>query len=252
MAFEAKVAAAGIEAELRAQGTPERAAGEKRYLKSELEHLGAGVGQIRARVRALTSRHRDLSHTELVALVEALWSRPVHECRLAAALTLDAKASLLGARDLPLLEQLVRQSKTWALVDVLAVNVTGAIVLSEPSAAAGLDRWARDDDFWLRRAALLAMLKPLREGAPLDRFGRWADSMLDERELFIRKAIGWVLRETGKRRGDEVFAWLAPRTDRASGVTMREAVKYLRPAQRDELLAAYRERRPAAGPRPGL
>ena len=70
--------------------------------------------------------------------------------------------------------------------------------------------------------------------------------MLDEKEFFIRKAIGWVLREVGKKRPAEVVAWLAPRTGRASGVTMREAVKYLPEADRDRLMAAYRERRPAA------
>ena len=57
--------------------------------------------------------------------------------------------------------------------------------------------------------------------------------MLEEKEFFIRKAIGWVLREAGKRRPDEVAAWLAPRTGRASGVTMREAVKYLPAADRE-------------------
>src|SRR5574338_241805 len=72
-----------------------------------------------------------------------------------------------------------------------------------------------------------------------------ADAMLDEREFFIRKAIGWVLRDVGKRRPAEVAAWLAPRTHRASGVTMREAVRYLPEAERDRLMAAYRERRPA-------
>jgi 3-methyladenine DNA glycosylase AlkD len=71
--------------------------------------------------------------------------------------------------------------------------------------------------------------------------------MLDEKEFFIRKAIGWVLREVGKRRPDEVVAWLAPRTHRASGVTMREAVRYLPPAARDRLMAAHQEKRPAAG-----
>ena len=68
--------------------------------------------------------------------------------------------------------------------------------------------------------------------------------MLEEREFFIRKAIGWVLREVSKSRPDEVLAWIAPRTGRASGVTMREVVKYLRgPA--GELMSAYRARRPA-------
>jgi 3-methyladenine DNA glycosylase AlkD len=94
---------------------------------------------------------------------------------------------------------------------------------------------------------MLALLVPLRRGAgDFERFARYADQLLDEREFFIRKAIGWVLRETGKRRPDLVAAWLAPRTGRASGVTVREAVKPLPPAQREELLAAYRARRPRA------
>jgi 3-methyladenine DNA glycosylase AlkD len=62
--------------------------------------------------------------------------------------------------------------------------------------------------------------------------------MLEEKEFFIRKAIGWVLRETSKRRPDEVYAWLLPRGARASGVTLREAVKYLSSAQRSAILDA--------------
>jgi 3-methyladenine DNA glycosylase AlkD len=107
-----------------------------------------------------------------------------------------------------------------------------------------LDRWARDDDFWVRRASLLAELAPLKHGAPFEPFARRADALLEEREFFIRKAIGWVLRDTAKRRADEVFAWLAPRTDRVSGVTIREAVKYLDERRASRLMAAYRAGRP--------
>jgi hypothetical protein len=66
------------------------------------------------------------------------------------------------------------------------------------------------------------------------------------REFFIRKAIGWVLREAGKRRPGEVVTWLEPRVHRASGVTMREAVKYLSASDRERLLTAYREGRPGS------
>jgi 3-methyladenine DNA glycosylase AlkD len=55
--------------------------------------------------------------------------------------------------------------------------------------------------------------------------------MLDEREFFIRKAIGWVLRDTARERPDLVYQWILPRAERASGVTLREAVKRLSPAQ---------------------
>jgi 3-methyladenine DNA glycosylase AlkD len=62
--------------------------------------------------------------------------------------------------------------------------------------------------------------------------------MLDDREFFIRKAIGWVLRDTAKTRPDLVYRWLLPRASRASGVTIREAVKPLSTLQREAVLEA--------------
>jgi 3-methyladenine DNA glycosylase AlkD len=103
-----------------------------------------------------------------------------------------------------------------------------------------LDRWACDDDFWLRRSALLALLLPLRRGeGDFGRFGRYADAMLEEKEFFIRKAIGWVLRETAKKKPARVVRWLLPRAARASGLTVREASKPLPLADRARLLAAH-------------
>ncbi len=234
--------AAAIEDELRAAGTPERAAGEKAYLKSDLDFLGVTVGQIRTAVRRVAP---SLDRAGLLAVVDELWTGPVFDRRLAAALLLDARADLLEPSDLALLERLLRASHTWALVDVLAGDVAGALLVRHPEAVDELDRWAADDDFWVRRSALLALRAPMKRGLPLDRFLRYADAMLDEKEFFVRKAIGWVLREEGKRRPDEVVAWLAPRTHRASGVTMREAVKYLSPEDREVLMAA------SPGPSPG-
>ena len=106
-----------------------------------------------------------------------------------------------------------------------------------------VDRWARDEDPWLRRSAMLALLLPLRRGeGDFERFARYADSMLEEREPFIRKAIGWVLRETAKKRPGLVHEWLLPRAARASGLTVREAVKPLPEDEREEIMAAHRDR----------
>jgi 3-methyladenine DNA glycosylase AlkD len=222
-----------IEERLRAEGTPERAEKEKAYLKSSLDFLGATVWQSRREAKPVAKELE--SHDDLVALVQALWAKPVHERRAVAAFLLEAHVDLLSPSDLPLIERLVRESKTWALVDVLAGDVLGKLLLQHPEAAPQLDAWAADDDFWVRRSALLSQLEPLKEGAPFDQFFGYADSMLDEKEFFIRKAIGWVLRDSSKKRPDEVFEWLLPRAERASGVTMREAVKYLSPEQRAAL-----------------
>jgi 3-methyladenine DNA glycosylase AlkD len=244
MALDAVAAADRLEAELRRIGTPERAAAEQRYLKSDLTFLGATVWQTRDVVAAF-SRSVDLSHDELAALVEALWRSPTFERRMAATILLERHPRRLGPADLALLERLIRESRTWALVDGLAADVVGGIRRADPSVEPALDRWAADPDFWVRRASLLAELRAGKAGADLAPFLRRADAMLDEKEFFIRKAIGWVLREVGKKRPDEVVDWLAPRTGRASGVTMREAVRHLPAPDAERLMKAYRERRPA-------
>jgi 3-methyladenine DNA glycosylase AlkD len=232
-----------LDAELRAAGTPERAEQEKRYLKSELEHYGTSVPATRRVVKAALAG-RALGHDDVVGLVERLWERHVHECRAAAVEVLELSVDSLRAGDLPLLERLLRESRTWALVDGLAASVVGPLVERFPALGAELDRWAEDGDFWIRRSALLANLVSLREGrGDFDRFSRYADAMLEEREFFIRKAIGWVLRDTSRKRPQLVYEWLRPRAGRASGVTVREAVKHLSEALREEILTAYRGRR---------
>lgn len=235
-----------LERAIAAVGTPERATKEKRYLKSDLTFLGATVWQIRAEVKAAVRAAPAPDHDQLLALVEELWARPVFERRMAASVLLEMRTDLLSASDLARVERLLRESLTWALVDGLAVDVVGAVLAADPDGTvAVMDQWSTDEDFWIRRAALLAWLRPLRHGAGLDRFLSYADAMLDEKEFFIRKAIGWVLREVGKRRPEEVSSWLGPRTHRASGVTMREATKYLSGADRERLLDAYRRHVPA-------
>ena len=237
--------AASWERALRDLGSASRAAAEKAYLKSDLEFAGTGVPPIRALVTAWCKARPGLAHDELTSLVEALWESPLYECRQAAVILLERSAMLLGPADLPLLEHLLRTSRTWALVDGLAVNVAGGLAERFPQVGGVLDRWAGDDDFWLRRSALLALLRPLRAGGgDFERFARYAGAMLTEREFFIRKAIGWVLREVGKRRPGLVAGWLGPRVHQASGVTVREAVKPLPAPIRAALLAGYRDKVP--------
>ena len=235
--------AAEIEQRLREAGNPDRAVAERAYLKSSMEFAGVGLPGLRRIVRALLPRRPTMARDDLLAVVTELWPRPLFECRLAASMLLGDHAEALIPADAALLERLIRESGTWALVDELAPVVMGGLVERYPELTAVLDRWAADEDFWVQRAALLSLLRPLRRGeGDFDRFARYAGMMLAEREFFIRKAIGWVLRDTGRRRPDLVAAWLEPRIAQVSGVTLREAVKPLPPETAARLLAAYRAR----------
>ncbi len=225
-----------IEAELKRLGTPERAADEKQYLKSDLTFYGVTLGEMR-RLAKEVSKSAELDHDGVVALAEELWSKPVFERRMMAVVLLELHARDLRPPDLRLIERLTRESKTWALVDGLTGDVVSTMALHYPIRRT-LDRWAKDEDFWIRRSSLLAELKPLKAGALFEPFAKRADDMLEETEFFIRKAIGWVLREMSKKRPDEVYEWIAPRAHRTSGVTMREVVRYLEPRQAERLMSA--------------
>jgi 3-methyladenine DNA glycosylase AlkD len=234
------------EAEARTLAVPGRAEQEHAYLKSDLEFIGMRVPDVRKLVKHHLAATEDLDHDRLIAIVEALWDSDIYERRAAAVEALGARPKLVEAGDFPLIERMLRESGTWALVDGLAAETVGRLREADADVRAELDRWATDDDFWIRRSALLAHLGALRGGeGDFDTFARYADAMLDEREFFIRKAIGWVLRETARKREQLVVDWIAPRTGRASGVTMREVTRHLPKETADWLMTAYRERRPA-------
>ncbi|WP_181272674.1 DNA alkylation repair protein [Brevibacterium oceani] len=227
-----------IERELRARGTRERAEKERAYLKSEIDHYGVSVPDTRSVVRAAL-HGAELGRDEAIDLARELWIVPVHELRAAATMLLIRTQDRLGAGDADFIEGFLRESRTWALVDPLAGDLVGPLSERDSGFDSVLKRWAVDEDFWIRRSALLAHLRPLRQGCgDFDRFARFADEMLEEKEFFIRKAIGWVLRDTAKKRPDLVFEWILPRAHRASGVTIREAVKPLSPEQREAVRAA--------------
>lgn len=234
--------AAALEARLGPLGTASRAAGAKAYLKSGLTFIGIDTPTLRREARHWRDAHADWDVDALCQLTEALWRRQVFELRSLAVMLLVGKASELEPRHLAVLERLLRDSHTWALVDEIAPRLVGPMLERHPRAtSAVVDRWARDPDFWLRRAALLTLLLPMRRGdGDWTRFERYAAPLVDDREFFIRKAMGWVLREAATRQPDRVVAFVTPRAARLSGVTWREATRKL-PAARRRQLDALRQ-----------
>ncbi|MFN8061554.1 MAG: DNA alkylation repair protein [Vicinamibacterales bacterium] len=229
--------AEALEARLRSLGTRARAEGAKAYLKSDLAFAGNDTASLRREVKAWRQAHPALAFDALLGFAEALWQRRVFELRIFACELIVARARELTVEHLAFLERLVRDSHTWALVDVIAPRLVGALLERAPGETGReLDRWARDDDFWVRRAALLALLLPMRRGSgDWRRFRRYADPLVDDREFFIRKAIGWLLREAASRQPAQVVAFVRPRVHRLSGVTWREAVRKLPASDRHRL-----------------
>ncbi len=146
---------------------------------------------------------------------------------------------------MPWLEQHLRECGTWALVDPLAGLVVADLLPRDPAVLPVLDRWVTDPDFWMRRSAVLGLRSAVRRGDQLDALFDFAERLLPDTEFFVRKAIGWVLREVAPRHPREVSAWLREHVDDISLVTLREPLRKL--ADGDEIRELYDTRRNPAG-----
>ena len=209
----------------RAEGDPANAVAQQAYMKTRLAFHGVDAKQLRQAARDYCTS-RALGHGELVAVTEELYATRYFDLRSAAVAVLERHRKQLGTQDADWLISLVRRSACWAHVDWIATKLVPHTLEAAPDRQ--LRAWARDDDFWVRRTALLAQLDALRTGGgDFALFGALAEPMLGEKEFFIRKAIGWVLREVSKRRPDLVRAFVDAHGDRMSGLTRREATKYL-------------------------
>jgi 3-methyladenine DNA glycosylase AlkD len=226
-------ALAELAGELRKVARPGRAAAEKAYLKSDLELWGVMVPDVRRVAAGYAKAHPDLTRIDLKAISVAAFKTDVFDLRSVAIALDDRRTALLEERDLPWLLDMVDASRTWAHVDWLAVTVVGDVVGRYPASRRWLPIWAKEKNLWIRRTALLAQLNALKRGeGDWKLFTRLAAGMLHEKEFFIRKAIGWVLREVGKKRPKPVYDFIRAHRDEMSGLTLREGAKYLSDARR--------------------
>lgn len=228
---------------IRVSGDPERAVQARRYLKSSLTFWGVDLPSLREEARRLVrtlppvprsgatpSQRRARADATLV-WVEALWVEPVHELRTLACLLLQSEARRLSAADLPVVERVLRDSHTWAYVDLIAMHVVGRIRRDPAERAAVdavLDRWIGDPDFWIRRSALLALMLANREGEPdLPKLFDTIERLLPEKEFFLRKVAGWALREIATKHPEEAAAFIVAHKAKMSGLTFREGSRKL-------------------------
>lgn len=234
---------ASFQVALASAGTSQRAEREKAYLKSDLDFYGTPVPVIRKTAKTFSKQQPQLFHPDLTALVEALWQTSYHELRSLGIALLDRYPRLITVDDLDFLEGLLRRMKTWAHIDWIATGAIAALIVRDESAKATLVRWAADDSFWVRRTAMLALLKQARTYRDdFELFAQFASAMIEEQEFFIRKVIGWVLREVSKQHPEWTFEFLTTHINRVSGLTLREGSKYLPVEQREKLLHQYKDR----------
>ncbi len=211
-----------------AEGNAEKAKQMKAYMKSDLAFFGIDQKSLRSASAAFAKTHANEDIDALLEALDALVSSKHFEIRSAAIGVAERRRKDLGPQHLDRLIDWVRTTACWAHVDWIATKLVGIVLAKSPKELARIQRWGKDEHMWVRRTAIICQLDELRAGrGDFDRLAKVSASLLEEKEFFIRKAIGWAMRDVSKKRPELVRSFLADHGDRASGLTKREASKYL-------------------------
>ncbi|KYH44545.1 DNA alkylation repair protein [Branchiibius sp. NY16-3462-2] len=212
-----------IRHELRAAADPSLAPGQQRYMKSAMPYLGVRVPAARRIARAAACDITD--PVAIRAAARRLWDEASHREERYAALALLATKTVAGQVDsLPVVEHFIRTGQWWDYVDEAAHRLRELLDAGTADMPDLLRAWSRDEDFWIRRAAIIAQLNR-GDGTDLTLLADVIEPNRDDPEFFIRKAIGWALRDAARAHPEWVRTYLA-RHD-LSPLSRREAAKHL-------------------------
>ncbi len=219
-----------VRRELAAAGAPERAVDMQRYMKSVMPFHGVRRPEVRSICRIIFDEHPLSSERSVDATVGQLFTtagrREEHYAALQLARHRRYRAYQTPAR-VPLYRTLIEIGAWWDTVDEIAANLIGPILLSHPDQVRPtIVEWVTDPNRWLRRTAIIAQLAA-KQHTDRDLLTDAIDANTADPDFFIRKAIGWALRQHARTDPQWVRDFVAAREDRLSALSKREARKHL-------------------------
>lgn len=212
---------------LSARADPEKAAGMQAYMKTDMPFYGVQKPGRREILRHLSKEFAPRDRSEYEALVTALWELPHREEKYLAQGVALAFPQFIVPPSLPLYRRFIVEGAWWDFVDETATHMIRELVLDHPAEIwPTVDAWNHHDDMWLRRTSIICQIGA-KERTDADRLFRFCEQQMRETEFFIRKAIGWALREHAKTDPDAVARFVIENRGGLSGLSLREATKHI-------------------------
>lgn len=200
----------------------QRAPAMRAYMRDQFDFLGVATPDRRAAAKPLLKQFKGSGAAKLLELARRLWALPQREYQYIALDLLAMHWKELLVEDIPSLLALAQDKSWWDTVDGLAAIVGDVLRYRHD----GMDAALIDENMWVRR---IAMLHQLGWGVKTDqqRLFSYAQKLAHEKEFFIRKAIGWALRDYARHHPDEVREFTREEKSRLSALSYREANRHL-------------------------
>jgi 3-methyladenine DNA glycosylase AlkD len=217
-----------VRAELAKVADPKRAPMMQAYMKSAMPYHGVSAVPLRAACRALFADVELADREAWQAAVLDLWRNAAfrEERYVAIALSGHKRARAFQTpAAMPMYEEMIVSGAWWDFVDGLASDRVGGILASHPSKMKRtMLTWSKSSDMWKRRTAIISQLR-FKEGTDLELLYACIEPSLGSKEFFLRKAIGWALRQLAWTMPDEVARYVRAHEAELSGLSKREALK---------------------------
>ena len=219
-----------VRAALGARADAARAPVMQAYMKSDMPFLGVAAAQVKAACRVAFADYAFESAPAWRADVLFLWREAKHREERYAAISLSGQRKAAPFQDLdalPMYEELIVTGAWWDYVDELAEHRIGPLLAAHPRAMRKtMLAWSRSDNLWKRRTSIICQMF-FREATDLNLLFSCIEPSLSSPEFFLRKAIGWALRQVGKHDPKAVLRYVNEHRGELSGLSQREALKHL-------------------------
>jgi 3-methyladenine DNA glycosylase AlkD len=219
---------AAVRAALVVAAEPERAPAMQSYMKSAMPYLGVPKPARERALRPVFAARVLPDASVWSATVLALWRRAQFREERYAAIDLTGHRAYLAyqrAETLGLYDEMITTGAWWDYVDEVAARRVGPLLAARPEVIRPVIlRWSCDGNLWRRRSSIICQLS-FKAATDLGLLYACIDANLDDQDFFIRKAIGWALRQYARTDPAEVGRFVSARSDRISPLSRREALK---------------------------
>ena len=216
-----------IREDLRKAANPQKAREMQAYMKTDQPFYGVPAPERRRLFRAATKKHPITSRREYDQVILELWQGTHREEMYQALEVAERYKSYRDGESLPLYERLIDTSPNWDTLDWIAGKMISTLILVNRQLELRLVAWSESPNLWVRRAALLAHLRH-REQTNTFLLSDTILKLAHEKEFFIRKAIGWVLRDYSYANPGWVKKFVKQHDGKLSSLSRREALKHIK------------------------
>jgi 3-methyladenine DNA glycosylase AlkD len=199
---------------------PEVASWQTNYMKQKFVFLGIRIPMVRQKVKELKDSSQNWRDE-----VKELWEQKEREFHHAALFWAIHYLKKAEAHDIELFEELIVTNSWWDTVDTVAPHLAGWLIQRFPELIIKTEEWVKSDNLWLKRASLIFQL-PLKEKTDKERLFLYCKKLANEKDFFIRKAIGWSLRTYSKTNPEAIRNFLKEAS--LSPLSIKEAKKHLK------------------------